>query len=281
MVSLSEKAYAKVNLFLEITKKRTDGYHEIRTVFQTISLADELMLEKTEEGITISCPDSDVPCDENNLIYKAVKIIKEISEYNKGINIILKKNIPVFAGLGGGSSDGAATIRGLNKLLKLNLTCSEMSLAAASLGSDVPFFLEGGTVLAEGRGEKLVTCLPTPDLWVVVIKPDISVSTGWAYKQWDYDMKQCGNLENFVSNLTQNNFTDKNLLFNSFEDIIKKHYPLIKTIKEKLDMLGVKDHLLSGSGSSVFGLTKELEIAERIKDEFKESCFITKTVGRY
>jgi 4-diphosphocytidyl-2-C-methyl-D-erythritol kinase len=281
LFSVSEKAYAKVNLFLEIIEKRSDGYHEIRTIFQTISLADELILEKTEEGITLSCHNSNLSCDENNLVYKAVKIIKEISGYNKGINIILKKNIPVSAGLGGGSSDAAATIRGLNKLWNLNLTYSEMSLAAARLGSDVPFFLEGGTVLAKGRGEKLITCLPTPDLWVVVIKPDVSVSTGWAYEQWNSQMKQCVNLENFVSNL--NSLTGKNLLFNSFEEIIEKHYQVIKTIKEKLDMSGVKDHLLSGSGSSVFALTKELEIAEKIKNEFKQiaPCFITKTVGRY
>ncbi len=277
MFFLSEKAFAKVNLFLEIIKKRSDGYHEIRTVFQTISLADELILEKTDEGIIINCQDNNIPCDENNLIYKAAKLIKEISGYNKGINIILKKNIPIAAGLGGGSSDGAATIRGLNKLLKLNLTSSEMLEAAATIGSDVPFLLEGGTVLAEGRGEKLIKFLPTPDLWVVVIKPEISVSTGWAYKQWNPGIKQCVNLENFISNLNRG----KNLLFNSFEDIIEKHYPVIKTIKEKLDMLGVTEHLLSGSGSSVFALTKELEIAEKIKEEFKESCFITKTVGRY
>jgi len=279
LFSLSEKAFAKVNLFLEIIKKKSDGYHEIKTVFQTISLADELILEKTDKGITISCPDSNLPCDENNLIYKAAKLIKEISGYNKGINIILKKNIPVFAGLGGGSSDGAATIRGLNKLLGLNLTSADMLQAAASIGSDVPFLLEGGTVLAEGRGEKLVDFLPTPDLWVVVIKPDISISTGWAYKQWKPGIKQCVNVENFISNI--NSLTGKNLLFNSFEDILEKHYPIIKTIKEKLDMLGIKDHLLSGSGSSIFALTKELEKAEKIKKEFKESCFITKTVGKY
>ena len=277
MFFLSEKAFAKVNLFLEIIKKRSDGYHEIRTVFQTISLADELILEKTDEGIIINCQDNNIPCDENNLIYKAAKLIKEISGYNKGINIILKKNIPVAAGLGGGSSDGAATIRGLNKLLGLNLTYSEMLQVAAAIGSDVPFLVEGGTVLAEGRGEKLIKSLRTPDLWVIVIKPDISVSTGWAYKQWNPGIKQCVNLENFISNLNRG----KNLLFNSFEDIIEKHYPVIKTIKEKLDMLGVTEHLLSGSGSSVFALTKELEIAEKIKEEFKESCFITKTVGRY
>lgn len=279
MFSLSEKAYAKVNLFLEIIKKRSDGYHEIRSVFQTISLADELILEKTEEGITINCKDSNVPVNENNLIYKAVKLVKEISGYNKGINIILKKNIPIAAGLGGGSSDGAATIRGLNKLLRLNLTPSEMLQIAATIGSDVPFLLEGGTVLAEGKGEKLVTFLPTPDLWIVVIKPDISVSTGWAYEQWKPEMKQCVNVENFISNI--NSVTGKNLLFNSFEDIIEKHYPVIKTIKEKLNMLGVKDHLLSGSGSSVFALTKELEMAKKIKEEFQESCFITKTIGKY
>ena len=277
MFFLSEKAFAKVNLFLEIIKKRSDGYHEIRTVFQTISLADELILEKTDEGIIINCQDNNIPCDENNLIYKAAKLIKEISGYNKGINIILKKNIPIAAGLGGGSSDGAATIRGLNKLLKLNLTSSEMLEAAATIGSDVPFLLEGGTVLAEGRGEKLIKFLPTPDLWVVVIKPEISVSTGWAYKQWNPGIKQCVNLENFISNLNRG----KNLLFNSFEDIIEKHYPVIKTIKEKLDIIGATEHLLSGSGSSVFALTKKFEIAKKIKEEFKESCFITKTVGRY
>ncbi|MEQ8169255.1 MAG: 4-(cytidine 5'-diphospho)-2-C-methyl-D-erythritol kinase [Candidatus Eremiobacterota bacterium] len=279
MFSLSEKAFAKINLYLEIIKKRSDGYHEIRTIFQTISLADELILEKTDEGIIINCSDSTVPCNENNLIYKAAKLIKEISGYNKGINIILKKNIPVAAGLGGGSSDGAATIRGLNKLLGLNLTYSEMLQVAAAIGSDVPFLVEGGTVLAEGRGEKLIKSLRTPDLWVIVIKPDISVSTGWAYKQWNPGMKKCINLEDFISNI--DSLTDKNLLFNSFEDIIEKHYPVIKTIKEKLDIIGATEHLLSGSGSSVFALTKKFEIAKKIKEEFKESCFITKTVGRY
>jgi 4-diphosphocytidyl-2-C-methyl-D-erythritol kinase len=286
LLSLSKKAYAKVNLFLEIIEKRSDAYHELKTIFQTVSLADELIFEKTENGISLNCSDSNLPCDESNLVYKAVKLIKEFSGYKKGISIILKKNIPTSAGLGGGSSDAASTIKGLNKIWGLNLTYPHMVELAAHLGSDVPFFLTGGTVIAEGRGEKLISFLPTPEMWIVILKPEISISTRWAYEQWNSSMKincRC-KIEDLINSITQHNLAGRNLLFNSFEDIIEKHYPVIKTIKEKLNSLSIEDHLLSGSGSCVFALTGEEKLAKKIKGEFENTdikCFITKTIKSY
>ena len=206
---------------------------------------------------------------------------------NKGISITLKKKIPLFAGLGGGSSNAATTIKSLNKLWHLNLNKEEQLNLAGKLGSDVAFFITGGTVLAEGRGEKLVSTLPTPDLWVIILKPDFSISTPWAYSRWKPEMANKNpNFQIFLENLKKGTFLEKKLLYNSFEDIVENDYPLIKNIKNILRKEGIKDNLLSGSGSAVFGLTKDPKLAQRVEKIFKEkkeiTCFLTKTIkGNY
>jgi len=277
------KAYAKINLFLDIIERRTDGYHEIKTVFQTVSLADELHFKESFSEISLSCNCKDLPCNESNLIYKAIELVKQEYSINKGIEVYLSKNIPLFAGLGGGSSNAATTIKSLNKLWKLNMSQEDMLEIAKRIGSDVPFFIRGGTVLAEGRGEKLVSLLPTPDLWVIILKPDVSISTAMAYSQWKRDFCQKKpDFHDFLKNLKKGDLLNKGLLYNSFEYILEDKYPVIKEIKKILEREGIKDSLLSGSGSSVFGLTKSRDLAEKVKDIFKNKkgfgCFITKTI---
>ena len=287
MSYIKEKAYAKVNLYLDIIKKRSDGYHEVRTVIQTVSLADELIFEEKSSGISVICDSTDLPCTEENLAYKAAKLLIDYRGINKGISITLKKKIPLFAGLGGGSSNAATTIKSLNKLWHLNLNKEEQLNLAGKLGSDVAFFITGGTVLAEGRGERLVSTLPTPDLWVIILKPDFSISTPWAYSRWKPEMANKNpNFQIFLENLKKGTFLEKKLLYNSFEDIVENDYPLIKNIKDILRKEGIKDNLLSGSGSAVFGLTKDPKLAQRVEKIFKEkkeiTCFLTKTIkGNY
>ncbi|HPZ07109.1 MAG TPA: 4-(cytidine 5'-diphospho)-2-C-methyl-D-erythritol kinase [Candidatus Eremiobacteraeota bacterium] len=289
MLSLVEKAYAKVNFFLEIMRKRPDGYHEIRTIFQAISLADELIFYKSQNEISLVCQGADLSCKEDNIVYRAAQLVKNKTGCNKGVSIILNKKIPLAAGLGGGSSDAAATLRGLNKLWQLNLTLPELLELGGNLGSDVPFFIVGGTVYAEGRGEKLVSFLPTPDFLVVILKPEIFISTEWAYKQWDSEKirMEKPEIEGFVENLKKSvPFLGRNFLFNSFESIVENNYAEIKTIKEILRKMEIRDYLLSGSGSSVFSLTEDLKLAEEIRDNIEKNhkdiqCFITRTIKSY
>jgi len=282
VISIVEKAYAKINFFLDILHKRDDGYHEIRTILQTISLYDEISFCENPSDINLICDGLHIPT-EKNLVYKTILKIRKETGCKKGVNVKLIKKIPSGAGLGGGSSDAASTIKGLNKLWHLGLCYEEMSEIGKNIGSDVPFFIKGGTALAEGRGEILKSFLPTPELFVVVVKPEISISTPWAYGQWKYNSKEFSDFEGFIKSFNENSFINKNMLFNSFESIVVNYYPEIGHIKERFKELGISDNLLSGSGSSVFGLTGNPEIAEKAKSYFqseKMECFATRTVKR-
>ena len=282
MISILEKAYAKVNLFLDILHKRDDGYHEIKTILQTISLYDELYFFESPYQTSLICDGLDIP-PEINLVYKSIEKVRNKTGCEKGVKIKLVKKIPSRAGLGGGSSDAASAIKGLNKLWNLGLSYEEMSEIGKEIGSDVPFFITGGSVIAEGRGEILVSFLPTPDLFVIVIKPEVSISTPWAYNHWKADLNKTPVIDDFIKAFSENCFLNKNLLFNSFESIIENYYPEIKEVRQTLREMGIKDALLSGSGSSVFGLTEDLKMAERVKSYFlnkKMECFVTKTVKR-
>jgi 4-diphosphocytidyl-2-C-methyl-D-erythritol kinase len=264
---LSEFAPAKVNLFLSIIKKREDGYHDIGTMFHTVSCGDILFGELSDDGrISIFYNELQEYPPEKDLIYKAAVKLKETFKVSSGVNFYLEKNLPLGAGLGGGSSDAAAALRLLNKLWGLNASCAELEKIGSGLGADIAFFVKGGAALAEGIGDILMPQNPiNNESYVIVIAtPKCVVPTAEAYK----DVIPAGEQpwRNFVKNMNP-----PNDLHNQFEDTVLEKYPLINSLKQKLNACGGKS-LLSGSGASVFSLFSSLENSVRAYDFVKEEC---------
>lgn len=245
-----EKAYAKVNLTLAVGEKRPDGYHEVVSVMQRVSLCDTLTAEQTREGITLTCSDPALPSGEENLAHRAASLFFRETGIAGGAALTLEKRIPSQAGLGGGSSDAASALLALRKLYAPALPDTELETMAAALGSDVPFFIRGGTQLATGRGEVLSPLPPLTDGWFVIVKPTESFSTPAMYRRLDNLPPACipplpplqGGLPALASGL-----------FNRFEAAIPAG-SAVWDIKARLAAYGALASLLSGSGSAVFGL---------------------------
>lgn len=245
-----EKAYAKVNLTLAVGEKRPDGYHEVVSVMQRVSLHDTLTAEQTREGITLTCSDSALPSGEENLAHRAASLFFRETGIAGGAALTLEKRIPSQAGLGGGSSDAASALLALRKLYAPALSDTELETMAAALGSDVPFFIRGGTQLATGRGEVLSPLPPLTNGWFVIVKPTESFSTPAMYRRLDELPPACtpplpplqGGLPALASGL-----------FNRFEAAIPAG-SAVWDIKARLAAYGALASLLSGSGSAVFGL---------------------------
>lgn len=245
-----EKAYAKVNLTLAVGEKRLDGYHEVVSVMQRVSLCDTLTAEQTREGITLTCSDPALPSGEENLAHRAASLFFRETGIVGGAALTLEKRIPSQAGLGGGSSDAASALLALRKLYAPALSDTELETMAAALGSDVPFFIHGGTQLATGRGEVLSPLPPLTDGWFVIVKPTESFSTPAMYRRLDNLPPACtpplpplqGGLPALAAGL-----------FNRFEAAIPAG-SAVWDIKARLAAYGALASLLSGSGSAVFGL---------------------------
>jgi 4-diphosphocytidyl-2-C-methyl-D-erythritol kinase len=273
MSSLSLKSYAKVNLFLEVLWKRDDGYHEVESLIQEISLCDNILLEDKLRDITIICPNKkiSIPSDpenfRDNLAYKAAKLLIERFNIKKGVSITINKKIPVGAGLGGGSSNAASVLKGLNQLWNIGLENAQLQELGAEIGSDVPFFISGKTALVKGRGVKIHTCFTIPKIWLVLAVPNISVSTKWAYEKLDMDLTKNINSANLpkVKKLQVKDIV--NNLFNRLEGVVFEKYPLIKTIKEKMTAFGANGALMSGTGSAVFGIASSKDEAYRMTEK--------------
>lgn len=275
---LTLKAPAKINWFLTVTGKRDDGFHEIQSLMQKITLYDVLRfssLEKTPgsgltEGLTpadnIVLETSAPIASEQNLIYKAAMRLKSGYGIKKGAVINLEKNIPMGAGLGGGSSDAAAALQGLNQLWSLGLTANELCVIAEEIGSDVPFFLSGPLSYVYGRGEKLIPrkALGTVDL--LLVKPSFDVSTAWVYKNFALltkKVEKVNNIEHFIRNIERadvKGITD--CLSNDLESVTISSFPVIEEIKDRLRRQGAVFSLMSGSGSTVFGVFESSRLAE-------------------
>lgn len=272
------KAFAKINLFLQVTGKRPDGYHDIHTLFQQISLYDELTFRKIPgDEIKLFCAHRQVPCDGTNLIVKAVRLLREAADKTDkrtaGVKIYLTKNIPVGAGLGGGSSDAAATLLALNKLWKLMFSLKKLSELAARLGSDVPFFLYGGVAEASGRGEKIVRVNKIPSFRVIVVKPSFSISTAWAYQNLalKHLTKSPKNINIIYYYLKQKDLLRLGeLLHNDLEEVCLKKYSFILTLKQRLRDLGAGVVLMSGSGSAIYALVPNRSIEQHIKEVLRQ-----------
>lgn len=274
MDSIRLKSYAKVNLGLEVLGKREDGYHEVRTILQTVSLHDKVTIKLQGEGIKIRSNSPWVPCNEKNLAYKAAAALLKRSKSKCGAKITIKKNIPIGAGLGGGSSNGAAALLGLNRLLDLRLSYEELEELGREIGVDVPFFLKGGTALACGRGDKLRFFQRTPCFWGLIVFPNFSVSTSWAYENLELPMKPSSNIEKLVEAAEQGDLKEIAAnLQNRFETIIFQKYPLLESMKKALKAKGALGGSLCGSGSSLFGIFEDKETAERALFYFSDSGY--------
>lgn len=281
MNTISLLSYAKINLFLDILDKRPDNYHNILTLFQEIDLADKIVLEETPEGITLHSEGIKVPEGENNIIVQSALLFQKTYQIKKGVHISLEKHIPVSAGLGGGSSNAAATLKGLNLLWQMNLQEQELLSLASELGSDAPFFLIGGTCVGKGRGEILTPIHNSPSFRIVIIKPGISVSTQWAYQKLELtNMKNMDRINRpFFIDKSYDFITLKNNLYNRFESCVIPEFPQIEKKKKNLECFGL-NALMSGSGSAVFGITQEKEKAESAYYKLKadgEQVFMART----
>jgi 4-diphosphocytidyl-2-C-methyl-D-erythritol kinase len=245
---------AKVNLRLEILKKREDGYHELRTILQKINLHDSLHFSlKKERGISIQTNHPNLPVGKRNLVYQAVRSILKKSDYKGGVLIEIEKRIPLGGGLGGGSSNAATTLRAMNQLLKINLPPKELVAMGLEIGADVPFFFLEGAAIASGIGERLKK-IELPGLWYVLIYPNFEVSTRWAYQNFILTKRK------FHFNLHGLLRTPKEisrLLWNDLEGVVSREYPQIGVMKKMLYSAGALGALMTGSGPTVFGVFSE------------------------
>ncbi|MDX1763098.1 MAG: 4-(cytidine 5'-diphospho)-2-C-methyl-D-erythritol kinase [bacterium] len=263
------QAPAKINLVLRVLGKRPDGYHEIESIMQMVSLYDTLSIEEGGRGILLETDHPDLPVGEENLIVRAARLACDETGRQPALRIGLKKKIPIAAGLGGGSSDAAATLGGLNRLWGEPIAAKRLSVLAESLGMDVPFFLDGPTALATGRGERLEKLPPpSPPLSVLLVNPGIKVSTAAAYGALKLGLtianKHISIRRFFIATFEE----ARAVLENDLEQVTLKAYPEIREIKESLLKLGALGALMSGSGSTVFGLFPDLESATTAKRAF-------------
>ena len=278
-MKISLTAPAKINWFLSVLNKREDGYHNIISPMQCVDLFDSLSFEEAEEIHLLS--DLDIPV-EGNLVHKAAALLKRVSSYKFGARIELKKNIPVAAGLGGGSSDAAYTLMGLNSLWGLNYDKRTLMRLAAEIGSDVPFFFAGPLALVEGRGEKVTELNAEGSMVVLLIKPDVSVSTSWAYNLFKTRLtKKAVDIKLFCQALERNNFAFlRDTVFNDLEDVVIGKYPVVGEIKRILARSGALFSLMSGSGPTVFSVFTASEEAVRASKNLQgEWCRVVRTLN--
>lgn len=283
MDKITIEAPAKINLTLDVKGKRDDGYHELETVMHHVSLIDKISLEKAPD-ITISSDSDLIPHDENNLAYQAAKLILEKNGKKAGVKIFIEKNIPIGAGLAGGSSNAAAVLLGINKLYNLNLSHQVLQELAGKLGSDVPFCLTNTSALARGRGEKLTPLPNIEKLHFLLVKPDFQVSTAQVYKEFDLEkVRQVPDTKAFLKAWQEYDIISlANNMQNVLESVCLPKYPEINKIK--LDMLkyGALNAIMSGSGPTVLGLFNDQEKIHRAytgflqdyKEVFKISSYI-------
>lgn len=268
------KAPAKINLSLDILGKRSDGYHEIEMVMTTIDLADRLELVLLEEDrIEVTSHSRYVPDDQRNLAYQAANLLKKKFQIQQGVRISIDKAIPVAAGLAGGSSDAAATLKGLNQIWGLHLSTDELAQIGSEIGSDVSFCVHGGTALAQGRGEK-ISPLPTPpNCWVILAKPEIGVSTAEIYKNVNMKNIVHPNTKGMIAALNEQSYEGIcNQLGNALEDVTLKMYPEVALIKEQMEKFGADAVLMSGSGPTVFGLVQHDSRLHRVYNGLRGFC---------
>lgn len=274
MDSIKLKAMAKINLGLDVVRRRPDGYHDVRMIMQSINLYDSITITKTKSPkITVKTNLSYLPTNENNLVYKAADLLISEFQITEGVYINLEKHIPVAAGLAGGSSDAAATLIGINKLFRLGLSKRELMKRGVKLGADIPFCILRGTALSEGIGEVLTPLSPMPKCHILIAKPDISVSTKFVYENLKLNEDTIHpDIDGMVNLLTEQNLLGiSKKLSNVLEQVTITKYPVIHEIKEFMIKHGALNSLMSGSGPTVYGLFEDKELAYQAKKELAKT----------
>jgi len=285
MAFMTIKAHAKINLSIDVLKKRPDGYHEVKMIMQTIGLHDLVRIERAAQGIELGVDKPGIPCGDTNTAFRAAQLLMGRHGIKSGVRIHISKNIPAAAGLAGGSADAAAVLTGMNEMFSLGLKESELMSYGKEIGADVPFCIKGGTMLAEGIGDILTALSPLPETYVVLVRPSEDVSTKWVYQNLDLgriaDRPDTALLvraleEKRVDRLASN-------MRNVLETVTLEKCGIIASLKERLIDYGAAGSMMSGSGPTVFGIFLDSNSAFKAFEAFKNegwNCFLTCTVNR-
>lgn len=260
------KAFGKINLGLDILRKREDDYHELKMIMQTVTLYDDIFIQKRKDkNIVVNTNLTFLPTNESNIVFKAAKLLKDEFNIKQGVNISLIKRIPVAAGMAGGSSDAAATLVGLNSLFKIGLNKKQLMKLGLKLGADVPYCIMRGTALSEGIGEILTPLNPMPKCYILLVKPPINVSTKYVYKNFNLNnIKEHPDIDGMISAINKGDlYNISNKLANVLETVTIKDYPVIEEIKNKMCQEGALNSLMSGSGPTVFGIFDNFNKADK------------------
>lgn len=278
------KAYAKINISLDIVGKReSDGYHLLRMIMQNIDLYDEIEIVKQSKGITIKSNKEYLPTDDKNLAYKAAQLFKDEFGIDEGVYITIKKNIPVAAGLAGGSTDGAAVLKVMNKIFEVNASEAKLMELGVKLGADFPYCIKGGTALCEGIGEDITELKPFRDKIVLIVKPPFGVSTKQVYKEFDITkVVNHPKTEELIKAMENDDleFIGENMK-NLLENVTLKKHKILVSIKEEMKSMGAVGAMMSGSGPTIFAIFDDMLKAqmcfERMRKKY-EDTFITRTI---
>lgn len=274
MDRMKVKALAKINLGLDVVRRREDGYHEVRMIMQTIHLFDQLEIKKTKEpGISITTNLDFLPTNENNLIYRAAKLLQDTCGITEGIAVNLKKHIPVAAGMAGGSTDAAAVLYGMNEMFRLNMKRQQLMELGVQIGADVPYCLMRGTALAEGIGEKLKNLPPMPKCPVLIAKPGIGVSTKFVYGNLKLDENTLHpDIDAQLAAIRRKDLCGvAKHMANLLETVTIPEYPVIDEIKRCMMESGALNAMMSGSGPTVFGLFADEKTAQAAYETMRSS----------
>lgn len=268
-----ETAPAKINLTLDTLYKRDDGYHEVQMVMTEVDLNDRLTFTKrTDNKIVIETEHQFIPTDKRNLVYQAVLLMQKKYNIKTGVNIFVEKNIPVAAGMAGGSTDAAATFRGLNKIYEINAPLDELAELSSQIGSDIPFCVYGGTALATGRGEKIVRLPRPPHAWVVIAKPPLSVSTKVIYAHLKPG-KNKPKSDEMVKAIHEKSYSSMlAAMKNDLQDVTRRKYSKVNILLKKMQVNGADKAMMSGSGPTVFGIVQKERQAKQLLNALRGFC---------
>lgn len=277
------KAYGKINISLDIVGKREDGYHLLKMIMQNVDLYDSMSFERCSKGINISCNRPYIPTDDRNLVYKAAKLFMDTYGISEGVNIYLKKNIPVAAGMAGGSADAAAVFKALTQVFNIDVGDNELMSLGLKIGADVPYCIMGGTALCEGIGEVITPLKPFKNHILILVKPNFGVSTKEVYKNLDISkIFKHPDTDALIKAMEEDKLEEvcsgmKNLL----ENVTLRKYPVLKRIKEDMIKMGAMGSMMSGSGPTIFAFFDDMLKAQRCYDKFKaqyKEVYITRTI---
>ena len=280
MSDITMKAYAKINLGLDVIRRMENGYHELKMIMQTINLYDTLTITIQEQpGIQLTSNHSYLPTNENNLVVKAAKLMIDTYGVEQGVTIDLEKHIPVAAGMAGGSADAAATLKGMNELFGLGATMEDLKQLGVTLGADIPYCIMEGTALSEGIGEILTRLPAMPQCYIVIVKPNISVSTKFVYQNLVLDDSIVHpDIDGIVASIEDGNLSGiVERLGNVLETVTIPKYPKVEDIKHKMKQMGALGALMSGSGPTVFGIFDNHTSAKKCYDSFKKGPYRSQT----